>query len=238
MRTTRVESYTIPQRCRHRTTIAIGYSASSLEPSVLPAPRCGCRIPGDPWSRQTVTEPTYFDTAEPAGSRFVERRSCRRPTDGRSCSPSSASAGADNYALLTFRRCAPRMGSPRSMRPRLGQGAFRVAVTDAYGRECSPHPAGGCSSALERYCAHLAPTPIQAWKSTTCATASCCAVTSTASSYARAYATSRRRPPLIVVQATVVQYRHSDNGNEYRSGCTEARGVRCLRPDDPPNGKA
>ena len=30
-----------------------------------------------------------------------------------------------------------RFGAPRLMRPRLGQGTFRVAVTDAYGRSCS-----------------------------------------------------------------------------------------------------
>ena len=32
---------------------------------------------------------------------------------------------------------APRFGEPALVRPRLGQGAFRVAVTDAYGRECA-----------------------------------------------------------------------------------------------------
>ena len=32
---------------------------------------------------------------------------------------------------------APRYGEPALVRPRLGQGAFRVAVTDAYGRECA-----------------------------------------------------------------------------------------------------
>ena len=31
----------------------------------------------------------------------------------------------------------PRFGKPALVRPRLGQGAFRVAVTDAYGRSCS-----------------------------------------------------------------------------------------------------
>jgi putative restriction endonuclease len=31
----------------------------------------------------------------------------------------------------------PRYGSPIAVRPRLGQGTFRVAVTDAYGRACA-----------------------------------------------------------------------------------------------------
>ena len=32
---------------------------------------------------------------------------------------------------------APRFGQPTLIRPRLGQGAFRVAVTDLYGRQCA-----------------------------------------------------------------------------------------------------
>jgi len=32
---------------------------------------------------------------------------------------------------------APRYGTPRPIAPRLGQGTFRVAVTDAYGRACA-----------------------------------------------------------------------------------------------------
>ena len=31
----------------------------------------------------------------------------------------------------------PRFGTPRLIEPRLGQGAFRLAVTDAYGRRCA-----------------------------------------------------------------------------------------------------
>lgn len=31
----------------------------------------------------------------------------------------------------------PRYGTPRSIAPRLGQGTFRVSVTDAYGRSCA-----------------------------------------------------------------------------------------------------
>jgi putative restriction endonuclease len=32
---------------------------------------------------------------------------------------------------------APRFGSPSLIRPRLGQGTFRISVTDAYGRACA-----------------------------------------------------------------------------------------------------
>lgn len=31
----------------------------------------------------------------------------------------------------------PRFAEPHLIRPRLGQGAFRLAVTDAYNRECA-----------------------------------------------------------------------------------------------------
>lgn len=43
------------------------------------------------------------------------------------------SAESDAVVLET----APRYGSPTMVRPRLGQGAFRVAVTDAYDRACA-----------------------------------------------------------------------------------------------------
>jgi putative restriction endonuclease len=37
----------------------------------------------------------------------------------------------------TLKLEAPRFGEPRLIRPRLGQGAFRVLVTDTYGRRCA-----------------------------------------------------------------------------------------------------
>jgi putative restriction endonuclease len=36
-----------------------------------------------------------------------------------------------------FSEVAPRYGAPMLITPRLGQGAFRIAVTEAYGRECA-----------------------------------------------------------------------------------------------------
>ena len=38
---------------------------------------------------------------------------------------------------MTDEEVRPRYGSPVLIRPRLGQGAFRVAVTDAYDRACA-----------------------------------------------------------------------------------------------------
>ena len=39
--------------------------------------------------------------------------------------------------VVTMHETGPRYGSPVLIRPRLGQGAFRVAVTDAYDRACA-----------------------------------------------------------------------------------------------------
>jgi putative restriction endonuclease len=39
--------------------------------------------------------------------------------------------------FVVVRETPPRYGEPTLVRPRLGQGAFRVAVTDAYGRACA-----------------------------------------------------------------------------------------------------
>lgn len=44
---------------------------------------------------------------------------------------------ASGRALPIVREDRPRYGDPVLVAPRLGQGAFRVAVTDAYGRACA-----------------------------------------------------------------------------------------------------
>ena len=38
---------------------------------------------------------------------------------------------------MTMSSASPRFGAPQIVRPRLGQGAFRLAVTDAYERRCA-----------------------------------------------------------------------------------------------------
>lgn len=72
------------------------------------------------WSRNIVTFKTY-DTGEPEGLalwRAVQEKLALR----------SAPAVAEEPA---------RFGAPRLIRPRLGQGAFRVLVTDLYARRCA-----------------------------------------------------------------------------------------------------
>lgn len=53
----------------------------------------------------------------------------------------AASTSADGALLrdtrIPFAHNGPKFGNPTTVTPRLGQGAFRLAVTDAYQRECA-----------------------------------------------------------------------------------------------------
>lgn len=79
-------------------------------------------LPSD-WKFRTVSGKGY-DLSKGEGARVwrecLERISVRRP-------PLAADAPSPGA----------RFGVPREIRPRLGQGGFRVAVTDAYGRACA-----------------------------------------------------------------------------------------------------
>ncbi len=55
----------------------------------------------------------------------------------RECQARAADRSASAGEGLVAREGGPRYGAPVPVRPRLGQGAFRVAVTDAYGRACA-----------------------------------------------------------------------------------------------------
>ncbi|HLI65984.1 MAG TPA: HNH endonuclease [Caulobacteraceae bacterium] len=60
--------------------------------------------------------------------------------EGRALWDRIVQAGLAASALNLFEQAAEptaRYGEPTLVRPRLGQGAFRIAVTDAYGRECA-----------------------------------------------------------------------------------------------------
>lgn len=72
------------------------------------------------WSRNTVTFKTY-NTDEADGAALWEAMS-RRLT----ASPAADIAEPES-----------RYGEPRLIAPRLGQGAFRILVTDNYGRRCA-----------------------------------------------------------------------------------------------------
>jgi putative restriction endonuclease len=49
----------------------------------------------------------------------------------------SESAATERSSTGSLREDAQRFGAPQLVRPRLGQGAFRIAVTDAYRRACA-----------------------------------------------------------------------------------------------------
>lgn len=113
-----------------------------------PDPQVGCVILRDPfffeesawipippdWSANIVQGKSY-STDEPLGAALWAQVQSRL-----------ADAGTQQAALSTQEALFPaptpdgetaRHGAPHEARPRLGQGAFRVLVTDAYGRRCA-----------------------------------------------------------------------------------------------------
>jgi putative restriction endonuclease len=78
------------------------------------------------WSPNIVQEKSY-DLSEGEGARVWERCQALSLARPGSWAPAGQAAESD----------APRYGSPTLVRPRLGQGTFRIAVMDAYGRSCA-----------------------------------------------------------------------------------------------------
>jgi len=92
------------------------------------------------WSRNIVTG-KRFDTDNDDGRRLWDQLQDR--------------AQAMHAPILSgFSDGAPRYGKPGLTKPRLGQGAFRVAVLEAYGRKCA-FTGGKVLPALEA--AHIRP---------------------------------------------------------------------------------
>ncbi len=112
-----------------------GYKASSRDRSEARGDfKIGCRILTQPfflprerwlplpqdWKRNIVSLKTY-DTAEAIGLKLWN----------------DATALMAVAPGLGVAQELPRYGSPHVIRPRLGQGAFRVVVTDSYQRRCA-----------------------------------------------------------------------------------------------------
>lgn len=108
-------------------------------------PIIGCRVVVQPvflpaqlwipqpesWAREIVVGKTYdTDTAE--GRQLWEK--VMAAAEMTMVASSNAAVAEQQSAYYPQ---APRFGEPQLIRPRLGQGAFRLAVTDAYSRECS-----------------------------------------------------------------------------------------------------
>lgn len=82
----------------------------------------------DSWSRQIVTGKAY-DTAEREGRALWERVM--------EAAQIASAPSLVKEERLPFLGQGERYGAPQLVKPRRGQGAFRLAVTDAYGRQCA-----------------------------------------------------------------------------------------------------
>jgi putative restriction endonuclease len=104
---------------------------------VGPSTNIGCRV---------LTEPVFL----PRELRFDPPRSWPRNLQGGKRFPlededglyiwtrlQEAAQAVSRASPLGFAESGPRFGPPMLITPRLGQGAFRVAVTEAYGRQCA-----------------------------------------------------------------------------------------------------
>jgi putative restriction endonuclease len=101
-------------------------------------PEIGCTVLAQPffWERTAwipdpidfsanIVRGRYYDTDEPSGARLWA------DVQARLTAPLQESRSAGEPEL------SERYGRPLLVRPRLGQGAFRVLVTDAYERRCA-----------------------------------------------------------------------------------------------------
>ncbi len=112
---------------------------SELDPAI------GCRVVVQPvflpepmwipqpasWARSIVVGKTY-DTSTAEGLRLWEQVMAAAKGAAAEAQPSGV---AEQQSI--YEGSGARYGEPHLIRPRLGQGAFRLAVTDAYNRECA-----------------------------------------------------------------------------------------------------
>lgn len=101
-------------------------------------PEIGCTVLAQPffWPREAwipdpidfssnIVRGRYYDTTEPSGAQVWAEAQSRMTAQASEPSKIREPAGLERY------------GAPTPVRPRLGQGAFRVLVTDAYQRRCA-----------------------------------------------------------------------------------------------------
>ena len=82
-------------------------------------------IPVPEWSKSIVRGKGYDSDTEPGRSLWDQ------------VSMRLAAIQNVGESLLATAEGGPRFGEPHLIQPRLGQGSFRIAVTDAYGRHCA-----------------------------------------------------------------------------------------------------
>lgn len=83
------------------------------------------------WSRSIVVG-KVFDTMERNGLALWER-----VQEAAIAVSATTQSSVVQQPRLPFRAEVSRFGAPQLIRPRLGQGAFRLAVTEAYKRQCA-----------------------------------------------------------------------------------------------------
>lgn len=109
-----------------------------LADSVARDPEIGCTVLAQPffWPREewipdpidfksNIVRGRYYDTTEASGTHLWDEVQLRLKTQ------------LDNQPQIAETELPERYGTPTLVRPRLGQGAFRVLVTDAYQRRCA-----------------------------------------------------------------------------------------------------
>lgn len=110
-----------------------------------PDPLIGCRVVVQPvflpealwipqpgsWARSIVVGKTY-DTSTTEGLQLWQQVMNAAASPSRPTLQSGVAEEQSNYLAP-----GARYGEPHLIRPRLGQGAFRLAVTDAYLRQCA-----------------------------------------------------------------------------------------------------
>lgn len=84
------------------------------------------------WSRETVVGKKY-DTSDIEGMRLWESLQSTAALVRQTAVPQGDRVEEERLIYAA----APRYGRPALVAPRLGQGAFRLGVTDAYRRECA-----------------------------------------------------------------------------------------------------
>ena len=103
-------------------------------------PVIGCRILTEPffWPREMwLPAPKSFARQTVSGKGYETTTSDGRALWDAVVERLSFGSTADGSLIGTDERTAPNIGEPRLVRSRLGQGAFRLAVTDAYDRRCA-----------------------------------------------------------------------------------------------------
>lgn len=119
---------TIRERIRYRESAGTGDIGCVLIASPVFFPRDAWIPQPVDWPPRSLT-PVHYDLTRGEGQRIWQ--ACQE----RAIEFAPAVIAEPESAVVS--ETGPRYGAPREIRPRLGQGTFRVLVTDAYGRACA-----------------------------------------------------------------------------------------------------